>query len=259
MKHQFLLVERQLRKEQIIFYQKHPSVFRQTRIYTKQLVWKNKTYLVHHTLFNRQTRVKVLLKVPKRLARSPLEKLFLFFFEFAVTLSVEVGLTTDTCYMTTREFNTAVDLHADSIYRFVLKHVRNRMLADDVVQETYAKVWERHEQIQAEKAKSYLFTSAYHCMLDLLKKENRSASIEGVEPLGNTESHHNFDIQRVLHEALDTLPEIQKSVVLLRDYEGYSYEEIAEITGLTDAQVKVYIFRARQALKSVLKSVELVA
>ena len=166
---------------------------------------------------------------------------------------------TDECCMTAKEFNTAVDLYADSIYRFVLKHVRNKMLADDVVQETYAKVWERHESIQAEKAKSYLFTSAYHCMIDLLKKENRSASIEGVEPIGNKGDHHHFDVQRVLHEALDTLPEIQKSVVLLRDYEGYSYEEIAEITGLTDAQVKVYIFRARQALKSVLKSVELVA
>ena len=54
------------------------------------------------------------------------------------------------------------------------------------------------------------------------------------------------------------LPEIQKTVVLLRDYEGYNYSEIAEITDLSESQVKVYIFRARKTLQSYLKDLELV-
>ena len=62
----------------------------------------------------------------------------------------------------------------------------------------------------------------------------------------------------ILHEALDKLPEIQKTVVLLRDYEGYNYAEIAEITTLSESQVKVYIFRARQALKEYIKRMDLV-
>ena len=60
------------------------------------------------------------------------------------------------------------------------------------------------------------------------------------------------------HEALNTLPEIQRSVILLRDYEGYNYDEIADITGLTLSQVKVYIFRGRQKLKQYIGSIEAV-
>lgn len=161
--------------------------------------------------------------------------------------------------MNAKDYNNAIDLYADNIFRFVVKHTRNKMLADDIVQETFAKVWEKHEEIQAEKAKSYLFTTAYHCLVDVMKKESRSASMDGIEKQGTQQNAHLFDIQKVLHEALDRLPEIQKTVVLLRDYEGYSYDEIAGITGLNESQVKVYIFRARQALKVYLKDLELVA
>lgn len=161
--------------------------------------------------------------------------------------------------MTTQEYNKSVDLHADSIFRFVLKHLKNRMLAEDVVQETYAKVWEKHSEIALEKAKSYLFTTAYHTMIDLIKKEKKSADFDSANVTLSTKPVENFDLKEVLNAAIDKLPEIQKTVVLLRDYEGYAYNEIADITKLSEAQVKVYIFRARQALKNYLKSTELVA
>jgi RNA polymerase sigma factor (sigma-70 family) len=161
--------------------------------------------------------------------------------------------------MNAKEYNNAIDEYADNIFRFVVKHTRNKMLADDIVQETFAKVWEKHEDIQADKVKSYLFTTAYHCLVDVMKKEARSGSMDGIERQGTQPTAHLFDIQKVLHEALDRLPEIQKTVVLLRDYEGYSYDEIAEITSLNESQVKVYIFRARQTLKVYLKDLELVA
>ena len=66
------------------------------------------------------------------------------------------------------------------------------------------------------------------------------------------------DLKEVLNEAVDRLPEIQRSVVLLRDYEGYSYEEIGRITGLNESQVKVYIYRARVALKNYIGSLDVV-
>lgn len=161
--------------------------------------------------------------------------------------------------MNAKDYNNAIELYADNIFRFVVKHTRNKMLADDIVQETFAKVWEKHEDVQVEKVKSYLFTTAYHCLVDVMKKEARSGSMDGIERQGTQETAHLFDIQKVLHEALERLPEIQKTVVLLRDYEGYHYDEIAKITSLTESQVKVYIFRARQALKVYLKDIELVA
>lgn len=159
--------------------------------------------------------------------------------------------------MTQKEYNVAVDLYADSIYRFALKHVRNDMDARDIVQETFTKVWVRHEEVDFEKVKSYLFTAAYNTMLDLIKKEKRSGDIEMVGERSDNVSLH-VDLQEVLHAALDRLPDIQKSVVLLRDYEGYSYDEIAEITGLNESQVKVYIFRARKTLQQYIKRLDLV-
>lgn len=158
--------------------------------------------------------------------------------------------------MTTKEYNNAVSLHADHVYRFVLKQVGGKMLAEDIVQETFVKVWEKRETIEAEKIKSYLFTTAYHLMINALKKEKRWSGEEVENTPQTVSTSSNFDLKEILDQALETLPSIQKTVVLLRDYEGYAYDEIGEITGLTEAQVKVYIFRARKQLKTYLGQLE---
>ena len=159
--------------------------------------------------------------------------------------------------MTPKEYNLAVDNYSDNIFRFALKHLKNEMSAKDIVQETFTKVWIKHLEINNDKVKSYLFTTAYHAIVDWAKKEKRSGDIEHSKE-GRMDTALNFDVQSILTEALDKLPEIQKSVVLLRDYEGYNYAEIAEITALSEAQVKVYIFRARKGLKEYIKRLELV-
>jgi len=160
--------------------------------------------------------------------------------------------------MTSNEYNRAVDEFSDNIYRFALKHLKNEMSAKDIVQETFTKVWIKHEEVAYEKVKSYLFTTAYHAIVDWVKKEGRNGDFEKVEHTASTEFSISFDLQKVLNEALDKLPEVQKTVILLRDYEGYNYAEIAEITNLNESQVKVYIFRARQTLKEYIKRTELV-
>ena len=63
-------------------------------------------------------------------------------------------------------------------------------------------------------------------------------------------------LSEVLDKALLRLSEVQRSVILLRDYEGYAYNEIAEITNLSESQVKVYIYRGRLALKKYIGSIE---
>jgi RNA polymerase sigma factor (sigma-70 family) len=151
-----------------------------------------------------------------------------------------------------KEYNKTIDLYADNIYRFALKHLKNEMDAKDVVQNTYLKVWEKHETIEVGKCKSYLFTTAYRLILDLYNHDKRHISDK---VLGNYEEEvpfSNFNISDTLDWALSKLPEIQKTVVLLRDYEGYNYADIALITGISEVQVKVYIFRARKALKTIL-------
>jgi RNA polymerase sigma-70 factor (ECF subfamily) len=160
--------------------------------------------------------------------------------------------------MTAKEYNLAVDEYSDNIYRFALKHLKNEMSAKDIVQETFTKVWIKHEEVSYEKVKSYLFTTAYHAIIDWVRKDGRNGDFEKVQHTAFSEFSISFDIQEVLTEALDKLPEVQKTVVLLRDYEGYNYAEIAEITNLNESQVKVYIFRARQTLKEYIKRIELV-
>lgn len=160
--------------------------------------------------------------------------------------------------MTASEYNNAVDQFADSIYRFALKHLKNEMSAKDIVQDTFMNVWVRHPEISVEKVRSYLFTSAWHAIVDWIKKDGRNGDMEQIPVMGQAEVPASFDVQEVLNEALDKLPEIQKTVVMLRDYEGYNYAEIAEITNLNESQVKVYIFRARQTLKNYIKRIDLV-
>lgn len=161
--------------------------------------------------------------------------------------------------MNAKEYNIAVDTYADNIFRFALKHLKNEMSAKDIVQETFMKVWDKHAEVSFEKVKSYLFTTAYHSIIDWIKKEKRSADFDLADKHLSMPAKQEFDLQSILDWALSRLPEIQKSVVLLRDYEGYPYDEIAEITGLSESQVKVYIFRARQSLKTYLKQKDLVA
>jgi RNA polymerase sigma factor (sigma-70 family) len=158
--------------------------------------------------------------------------------------------------MTIEEYNKAVDLYADNLYRFILKQCRSEALAQDVVQESFEKLWLKLESVNGEKAKSYLFTTGYHTMLDMLKKDKRMTAFEGDNEPEHQQSEQYSDISEVLEDALKRLPEIQRTVIILRDYEGYTYEEIGEITELTASQVKVYIYRGRISLKQYLVRVE---
>lgn len=160
--------------------------------------------------------------------------------------------------MTVAEYNQCVDSYSDSLYRFILKHIKDEDIAKDIVQDTYEKVWRKVNDIESTNAKSYMFTTAHHTLVDYTRKAKKQG--EFTETVENSLKHdkHYSDIKEVLNIALDKLPDIQKSVVLLRDYEGYDYTEIGKITNLTESQVKVYIFRARAALKNYIGKLETV-
>jgi len=155
------------------------------------------------------------------------------------------------------QYNRCVEQYADRLFRFAFSSLRNREQAEDVVQESFARIWEKVENVEFEKAEYYLFTTAHHAMIDEVRHRQRFASVE--EPLpaeANITPRQYPDVNEVLHKALATLPEQQRDALLLRDYEGYSYQEIGNITGMSEAQVKVNIFRARTALKNKLKSID---
>ena len=112
--------------------------------------------------------------------------------------------------MTIEDYNIAVEQHADSIYRFILKNCRNKDLAQDVVQESFAKLWVKLDNVAGEKVKSYLFTTAYHTMVDVLRKEKRMTDFEQTSEGRHAHAEQYSDLGEVLEKALEQIPEIQR-------------------------------------------------
>jgi RNA polymerase sigma factor (sigma-70 family) len=145
--------------------------------------------------------------------------------------------------MTVQEYNKCVDQFSDGVYRFILHNIKDKEEAQDVVQDTFEKLWLTHTNVNFEKSKSYIFTTAYRTMVDKIRRGKKMTRMED-EHLETMKTDHKFsDVKQIVRDAVSRLPEIQQSVIMLRDYEGYSYEEIGEITGLNESQVKVYIYQ----------------
>jgi len=158
--------------------------------------------------------------------------------------------------MTVNEYNDCVNQFSDGVYRFVLKHIKCTEKASDVVQDVFLKMWEKVDTISFEKGKSYLFTAANHTMIDEIRKTQIHQRFVTAKPMENNYENTYNDIYEVLNKAMEHLPTDQKTMLMLRAYEGDCYEEIAEVTGLSESQVKVYIFRARTYLKKHLVTIE---
>jgi RNA polymerase sigma-70 factor (ECF subfamily) len=158
--------------------------------------------------------------------------------------------------MTEREYNACVDRYADAVYRFILKNLRHEADAQDVVQSAFEKLWIHREQVDNARAKSYLFTVAYNQMIDQLRKSKRVQLAEEFPEQLRTTAPAPGGLKKALQVALDRLNPTQRSLVMLKDYEGYSYDEIGEITGLNPSQVKVYLHRARLSLRNYLVHAE---
>lgn len=158
--------------------------------------------------------------------------------------------------MTEREYNECVNLYADNVYRFILKNLGHKEDAKDVVQGAFEKLWVTRGNVDTGRSKSYLFTVAYHQMIDHIRKNKRISLREEFADTDRGATSQKHDTKRILNEALAKLSEQQRSLVLLKDYEGYSYEEIGQITGLNESQVKVYLHRARLQLREYIVSPE---
>lgn len=146
----------------------------------------------------------------------------------------------------------------NKLFRLALRITLNREEAEDVVQDTLIKVWNGRDRWQElDSIEAYSLTIARNLSLDRIKKmENQNDSLEeqNTERLDeNTSTPSERMIQKdkldIVRNIIDELPEKQRSCLQLRDIEGKSYKEIADILSITEDQVKVNIFRARQTVK----------
>lgn len=156
-------------------------------------------------------------------------------------------------------YNRCVDQHADALYRFALKHLRDRDEAKDIVQDSFLRLWMKLETVDVAKCRSYLFTTAHHLIVD--RSRRRKYLTRYADGHANILVTHQpkAGLKDELERLLDTLPPVQRSLVLLRDLEGFAYQEIADMTGLDMTKVKVYLFRARRALQERIGDPALVA
>lgn len=133
----------------------------------------------------------------------------------------------------------------------------NALETDDIVQECFEILWKNKDKIEMESAKSYLFSVAHKKIIDSYRSDSR---LENIATLNHEQAANpdQTDIQELVQLAINQIPAIYKELLTLRDLECYSYKEIEEITHLTEAQVKVYLFRARKAIKEKILELETV-
>lgn len=156
--------------------------------------------------------------------------------------------------MNRKEYNIAVKEYANRLYGYALKYLRNEADASDIVQDVFEKLWKNRKKVEVNKCKSWLFTCAHNAMVNFVKKNNRIYYVDDYKTNDNGVSESNqYDNREIIEKSLALLPPVQKSVLLLRDLEGYNYKEIGDILNLSEAQVKVYLFRARNKIKKQLK------
>lgn len=145
----------------------------------------------------------------------------------------------------------------NELFRLALRITLNRAEAEDIVQDTLIKVWNRREEWNAiDSIEAFSLTVCRNLSLDRIRKKgNDNDSLEDVkvaEPLASSNPQDRMiqtDKVRLIRQIVDGLPEKQRSCMQLRDFEGKTYKEIASVLDISEEQVKVNIFRARQTVK----------
>jgi len=155
--------------------------------------------------------------------------------------------------MDVNEYNACVREWADGLFRFACKCTGQADDAHDMVQNGFEVLWNKRKEVARDKGKAFLFQVVYRQSVDNYRKREKMSY---TAPPEQSYEPGSPDLKKILDRALGQLDENARALVLLKDYEGYSYEEIGKITDLSESQVKVYLHRARKTLKEYLVSVE---
>ncbi len=156
--------------------------------------------------------------------------------------------------MRRQEYNKVVEQFAGNLYGYAFRFMRSEHDAQDIVQDVFEKLWLNRKKVEIDKAKSWMFTTAHNAMINFMTRKDRMhLSDEIVSVERSVDQQRQYEAREIVDKAVAFLPPMQKSIILLRDLEGYAYQEIADILEISESQVKVYLFRARKKLKKQLK------
>lgn len=152
----------------------------------------------------------------------------------------------------------------DKMFRLALRITLNRAEAEDVTQDILLRVWEQRESLgELRSLEAYVLTAVRNLALDrVAKTDNANVSLDDVQtdafdsaPCPDEDMEQQESLKRV-REIMSGLPEAQRTALQLREIEGHSYRETADIMNVSEANVKVLIFRARQAVKNQIDKIE---
>jgi RNA polymerase sigma-70 factor (ECF subfamily) len=149
----------------------------------------------------------------------------------------------------------------NKLYRYSLNMLKSEVDAEDVMQEMLIRVWQRRDQFEEiENKEAWCMTVTRNLSIDKIRaRKQNTKDISEYYTIADSEAAPDIKVEdrenlKIVLDVLNTLPDKQKEIIHLRDVEGYSYREIGEIIGLSEDQVKVNLFRARQRLKEKLKN-----
>ena len=151
----------------------------------------------------------------------------------------------------------------DKLFRLALRITFDKAEAEDVVQETLIRVWnKRDEWAQFGSIQAYCLTVAKNLAIDRSEKKD-ACTVEltpEMEQASDASDPYdklvNEERMALIHRLMNELPEKQRLTMQLRDVEGQSYKEIAAVLNLTEEQVKINLFRARQKIKQKVTEIE---
>ena len=152
--------------------------------------------------------------------------------------------------MKEHEYNVVIDELSTQLYRYAFHFLRNQEDAKDIIQDVFEKMWLNRKTIELETVKPWLYRCTHNAMVNFIAKKSRTSYMSNQElPKTTSPFDSSFESMQVVDRMVSILPPTQKSIILLRDIEGYTYKEIGLILDLSASQVKVYLFRARMKIK----------
>ena len=152
--------------------------------------------------------------------------------------------------MKKHEYNFVIDELSAQLYRYAFHFLRNQEDAKDIIQDVFEKMWPNRKTIELETVKPWLYRCTHNAMVNFIAKKSRTSYMSNQElPKTTSPFDSSFESMQVVDRMVSILPPTQKSIILLRDIEGYTYKEIGLILDLSASQVKVYLFRARMKIK----------
>lgn len=148
-----------------------------------------------------------------------------------------------------KAYNEHVDTYSDRIYTYLIKHLGDVNSAQDLTQDTFLQLWKHRKKVENDSVKAWLFRTAYNSMLNHIKKHKRTAYAPELHENSSIDNYSSYETMDLLNEAFEQLNPVEKSLVLLKDSEGYSYDEISQMHDISLVNIKSKLFRARKKMR----------